>query len=69
LLQAKIEIDDQAIGEEKEKVWYGIGCLSGRAAWVSQGEIERRRENGTMREKSSFWQKHVLLVESHETTG
>ena len=32
LLRAKLEIDGQAIGQEKERVWYAFGRLSGGAA-------------------------------------
>ena len=29
LLRAKLEIDATAIGGEKERAWYGFGCLEG----------------------------------------
>lgn len=32
LLEAKLEIDSQAIGLEKERVWYAFGRLTGKAA-------------------------------------
>lgn len=32
LLEAKLEIDGQAIGTEKERVWYAFGRLTGKAA-------------------------------------
>lgn len=47
LLQAKLEIDATAIGNEKEMVWYSFGRLSGDAArriypWISYAQKEGR---------------------------
>lgn len=47
LLRAKLEIDGNAIGQEKEKVWYAFGRLSGEAAvrifpWMSYAERESK---------------------------
>lgn len=43
ILRAKLEIDGQSIGGEKEQVWYGFGRLSGDAAgriypWISYAQ-------------------------------
>jgi hypothetical protein len=45
LLRAKLEIDGEAIGGEKERVWYGFGRLSGGAAsqifpWLGYAQKE-----------------------------
>jgi hypothetical protein len=45
LLRAKLEIDSEAIGGEREKVWYGFGRLSGEAAsriypWLGYAQKE-----------------------------
>jgi hypothetical protein len=48
LLEAKLRIDAKAIGSEEERVWYGFGCLSGKAA----GRIHPWMQYA--REKSEF---------------
>jgi hypothetical protein len=45
LLRAKLEIDGEAIGGERERVWYGFGRLAGEAAgriypWIGYAQKE-----------------------------
>ncbi|RAL58005.1 hypothetical protein DID88_007023 [Monilinia fructigena] len=47
LLRAKLEIDGPAIGQEKERVWYAFGRLSGEAAarifpWIAYANKEEK---------------------------
>ena len=47
LLRAKLEIDGPSIGQEKERVWYAFGRLSGDASariypWIEYAERENK---------------------------
>lgn len=48
LLQAKLDIDGSVIGDEKEKVWYAFGRLSGSAAARIFPWMKYAAENNTL---------------------